>query len=144
MSFDEAWGQARTAATARQSSSMQLNQLPPSGGGGDVADLKTNSSGKAVAIRMLQDDIPRGTEKAGRHAEENLDATVREFSDWATGSGLKDAHKEWELQVKNLMNRLKEDREALQGTKRDFEYLNLEIRSQIGQLDAGRDPRHNS
>ncbi|MFD8524445.1 hypothetical protein ACFV2D_31105 [Streptomyces capillispiralis] len=34
MSFDEMWGQARNDALARQQSSMRLNQLPATEGGG--------------------------------------------------------------------------------------------------------------
>ncbi|GAA2639869.1 hypothetical protein [Streptomyces vastus] len=97
-----------------------------------------------MAIKLLQPDgdIFRNTDKAGRHAEENSGAAMREFTGWDTGAGLKDAHNEWELQVKSLMNRLDADREALEGTKRDFQYLDLGIRSRIAQIDAGPDPRH--
>lgn len=45
MSFDEAWSQARSAAAARQNSSMQLNQLAADGGsGGTEAQLNVDAS----------------------------------------------------------------------------------------------------
>ncbi|UUU30511.1 hypothetical protein JIX56_11690 [Streptomyces sp. CA-210063] len=45
MSFDEAWGQARSAAAARQISRTQLNQLAASGGsGGPEAQLNVDAS----------------------------------------------------------------------------------------------------
>ncbi|MET7296787.1 hypothetical protein ABZS79_32620 [Streptomyces griseoloalbus] len=42
MSFDEMWGQARNDALARQSS-MQLNQLAASGGGGSPHSLQVDA-----------------------------------------------------------------------------------------------------
>ncbi|WP_149825620.1 hypothetical protein [Streptomyces tailanensis] len=122
---------------------MQLNQLPADGGGSNTADLKTNSLGKTVAIKLLQPDgLPLETGKAGRHVEESSDAAAQEFTDWETGTGLKEAYNEWELQVKNLKSRLEGDREALAGIKRDFQYLDLGIRSGIAQIDAGSNPQH--
>ncbi|MGX4690059.1 hypothetical protein [Streptomyces sp. JNUCC 63] len=84
----------------------------------------------------------RGTDKVGSHADESSSAAVREFSGWDTGSGLKDAHAEWELQVKSLQGRLAKDQESLQGSQRDFQYVDYGIRSRIAQIDAGPDPRH--
>ncbi|MCC9708306.1 hypothetical protein E4N62_25410 [Streptomyces sp. MNU76] len=142
MSFDEAWGQARGAAAARQENNMQLNLLPADGGGSNTADLKTNALGKTVAIKLLQPDgLPLEMEKAGRHVEENSGAAAREFTDWETGTGLKDAYSEWKLQIKSLKSRLEGDREALTGIKRDFQYLGLAIQSEIAQIRAGSDPK---
>ncbi|WP_338897813.1 hypothetical protein WBG99_21290 [Streptomyces sp. TG1A-60] len=142
MAWDE-WEQLKANALARQQDRMQLNSA---GGGGSAAaaDLKTNASGKTAAVKALREDIRPGTDKAGVHAEENSAAVVREFAGWDTGSGLKDAHREWELQVANLKNRLETDQTALEQTKRGFEFIDLDVRSGIARLDAGADPRRDA
>ncbi|MBX9398531.1 hypothetical protein K4749_34365 [Streptomyces sp. TRM72054] len=141
MAWDE-WEQLKADALARQQDSMRLNSAGGSGAGGaDGAGLRTNASGKSAAVRVLEEDIQPGTGKAGSHAEESSEVAVREFSGWATSSGLKDAHNEWELQVRNLKHRLDADKTALQQTKREFQYVDYDVKSQVSRIDPGLDTR---
>lgn len=103
-------------------------------------DLKTNKTGQKAAVSAL-DDIHRDTGKAGGHADESSATAVREFTGWDTGSGLKDAHAEWVLQVKNLQGRLVKDQESLKDSHQQFQYVDYGVRSEIAQIDAGPDPR---
>lgn len=144
MAWDE-WEQLKADALARRQEGMRLDSAAAAGGGGggtgDSADLKTNKSGKKAAVKSLRDEIRPDTDTAGSHADESSSATVREFSGWATGSGLKAAHEEWDLQVKSLKGRLGEDQTALEKTHQDFEYLDLGIGGQIVQIDTGHETR---
>ncbi|MBQ0985985.1 hypothetical protein KBZ10_15950 [Streptomyces sp. F63] len=142
MAWDE-WEHLKAdAAARRQQDRMELNGT--GSGGGSRPDLKTNDSGKKAAVKALREDVRPGADKAGSHAEESSGAAVREFSGWDTGSGLKEAHEEWELQVKALKGRLAADETALENTKRDFQHLDLGTRSRIAQIDTGLDPRRES
>ncbi|ANH93759.1 hypothetical protein A8713_23415 [Streptomyces sp. SAT1] len=138
MSFDDAWSAARSEAVAK--SSTQIDGVAP-GGAGSGPDLRLNKPGKKVAVQSLQNDIRPGTTKAGVHADESSSAAVKEFSGWETGAGLKDAHAEWERQVKSLQARLEKDQSDLEDTHRDFQYVDHGIRSRIAGLGAGPDPR---
>ncbi|MFF2425323.1 hypothetical protein [Streptomyces mirabilis] len=142
MAWDE-WEQLKADALARGQEGMRLDSAAAAGGGGtgNSADLKTNKAGKKVAVKSLRDEIRPDTDTAGSHADESSSAIVREFSGWATGSGLKAAHEEWDLQVKSLKGRLGEDQTALEKTHQAFQYLDLGIGGQIVQIDAGRDTR---
>ncbi|MFE2696381.1 hypothetical protein [Streptomyces mirabilis] len=140
MAWDE-WEQLKADALARRQGQMRLDSAAAAGGGGGgEPDLKTNKTGQKSAVAAL-DDIQRGTDKAGSHADESSAVAVREFAGWDTGAGLKDAHAEWELQVKNLKGRLARDQEALKGSHGHFQYVDYGVRSQVAQIDAGPDPR---
>ncbi|MFE3638225.1 hypothetical protein [Streptomyces sp. NPDC059168] len=103
MAWDE-WEQLKADALARRQNGMQLDSAAGAGEGDAVGapELKTNKAGNDAAVKALQEEIPRDTDRAGSHADDSSAMAVREFSGWQTGSGLKDAHAEWEFQVKNL------------------------------------------
>ncbi|MFJ5034490.1 hypothetical protein ACIQB5_42050 [Streptomyces sp. NPDC088560] len=138
MAWDE-WEQLKADALARRQNGMQLDSAAGVGGSGAVGapDLKTNKAGNDAAVKALQDEIPRDTDKAGSHADESTATAVREFSGWQTGSGLKDAHAEWELQVKNLKGRLGQDKEALEGSHQHLQYVDYGVGSRTAQIKAG-------
>ncbi|MGY3055909.1 hypothetical protein ACVWZD_000145 [Streptomyces sp. TE3672] len=143
MAWDE-WEQLKVDARARRQEGMSLDSAPAAGGGGgsgDAADLKTNQPGKKIAVKALRESIRPGTDKAGRHADESSSSAVREFSGWDTGTGLKDAHAEWELQVRDLKARLAKDQEDLEGAHRDLQYVDYDVRSGVAGIDAGSAPR---
>ncbi|MFJ9818113.1 hypothetical protein ACIRU3_23175 [Streptomyces sp. NPDC101151] len=73
----------------------------------------------------------------GGHADDSSATAAREFSGWQTGSGLKDAHAEWELQVKNLKGRLGQDKAALEGSHQHLQYVDYDVGSRTGQINAG-------
>ncbi|MBJ7002724.1 hypothetical protein ACFYOR_34410 [Streptomyces griseofuscus] len=140
MAWDE-WEQLKADALARRQNGMRLDSAAGTGTGG-APDLKTNEAGNDTAVKALQDEIPRGTDKAGSHADESSATAVREFSGWQTGSGLKDAHAEWQLQVKNLKARLGQDRAALEGSHQHLQYVDYGVGSRTAQIKAGPHQGH--
>lgn len=140
MAWDE-WEQLKADALARRQNTMRLDSAAGPGTGG-APDLKTNKAGNDAAVKVLQGEIPQGTDKAGSHADESTSAAVREFSGWQTGSGLKDAHAEWELQVKNLKARLGQDRAALEGSHEHLQYVDYGVGSRTAQINAGSRQGH--
>ncbi|SOD85883.1 hypothetical protein [Streptomyces sp. Ag109_G2-15] len=142
MAWDE-WEQLKADAQARRQNQMRLDSAAGTGGSspGGAPDLKTNKAGKDAAVKALQGEIPRETDKAGSHADESSATAVREFSGWETGAGLKDAHAEWELQVKNLKGRLGQDQAALEDSHQHLQYVDYGVGSRTAQIDAGPHPR---
>ncbi|MFD0315454.1 hypothetical protein [Streptomyces flavalbus] len=100
-------------------------------------DMRTDRTGKSAAIKALEDTIQPGADRAGMHAEESSGAAVREFTGWDTGAGLKDAHQEWESQVKSLKDRLAADRAALRANKREFQQVDHGVGGGLTQIDTG-------
>lgn len=94
MSFDQEWAELRQAAQTR------LNSAGPGHGG--LPDVKINASGKTAAVNALETQIQPGVRKAGVVADDSTTGAVTAFTGWQTGSGLKDAHAEWEKQVESL------------------------------------------
>ncbi|MEV6396458.1 hypothetical protein AB0M39_17030 [Streptomyces sp. NPDC051907] len=121
MSFDQDW------AALRADSATRINSAGPAAATAVKPDLNTGSVGMGVAAMALETTLLPGTKRAGGAADDATSGTVREFTGWATGSGLKDAHEEWEAQVKALEGRLANDKSALQGSARDFGNYNHEL-----------------
>ncbi|MYR42392.1 hypothetical protein [Streptomyces sp. SID5910] len=132
MAWDE-WEQIKAAVAARQDNHTQLNSAGGTPGG---PDLKTNDQGKQKAIKALVEAIRPGLDKAGTHADEDTDAAERTFTGWATGSGLKDAHDEWALQVKGLQQRLAHDQAALSKTKKGFQFVEHGVESALSRINS--------
>ncbi|MEU3661013.1 hypothetical protein AB0E77_14855 [Streptomyces sp. NPDC032940] len=138
MAWDE-WEQIKAAVAQRQDRHTQLNSAQGATG---RPDLKTNSQGKQKAIKALVEAIRPGLDKTGTHADEDTDAAERTFNGWATGSGLKDAHDEWALQVKGLQERLAHDQAALSKTKKGFQFVEHDVESSLARINPlGPDPR---
>ena len=81
-------------------------------------DLASSPGEKRAAARAIEDHIEPGTRAAGRWADDENGAAVREFAakdgeGWATSAALKKAHGVWADQVKNLMDRLGAEKDAL-------------------------------
>ncbi|MER6027922.1 hypothetical protein [Streptomyces sp. NPDC001851] len=138
MAWDE-WEQLKADALARRQNWMQLDSAAEAGGGGaaGASDLKTNKAGNDTAVKALQGELPQGTDKAGSYADGSTATAVREFSGWQTGAGLKDAHDEWELQVKNLKARLGQDKAALEDSHEHLQYVDYGVGSRTAQINAG-------
>lgn len=122
MSFDDEWAQQKNAAVERQTSEMQLNQLPadPGGGGGGAPDLATTPARKKAAANTIENHIQPGVKSAADAADEPTNAAVTEFTGWDTAAGLKKAHEHWDSQVKRLMARLDSEKVALRNTSTLF------------------------
>jgi len=106
MSFDEAWGQARSAATARQSSSMELNQLPASGGGGGgTSDYKVTSPDlKSIGneAQELYHFLETDAFYAGAQTSTAADSLAADG--FKTGSALWTAWDTWRSQAEALLS----------------------------------------
>ncbi|WP_406123201.1 hypothetical protein [Streptomyces sp. NBC_00989] len=80
--------------------------------------LASSPGEKRAAARAIEDHIEPGTRAAGRWADDENGAAVREFAakdgdGWVTSAALKKAHGTWADQVKNLMDRLGAEKGAL-------------------------------
>ncbi|MER6075084.1 hypothetical protein ABT187_41020 [Streptomyces sp. NPDC001817] len=131
MAWDE-WEQLKADALARRQDGMRLDSAADAAGGsgtGSAPDLKMNHAGNKAAVKALREVIRPDTDKAGSHADDSSATAAQKFSGWATGSALKAAHAEWELQVKNLKGRLGQDQTALEKTHQDFRYTDLGSRA---------------
>ncbi|WFB08974.1 hypothetical protein LRS74_19445 [Streptomyces sp. LX-29] len=104
------------------------------GGPQGLGVLKTNNPGKAAAVKALTEDIQPDTGTAGTVADEATTKAVTAFTDWATGSGLKDVATEWDKQVKALQGRLAADRTALQGTRYGFQSYDIRTGSTLNRF----------
>ncbi|MFF7178874.1 hypothetical protein [Streptomyces sp. NPDC008121] len=123
MSFKDEWAQDKSAAMERQSSSMQLNQVPsdPGGGGGPGnPDLATTPARKKKAANTIETQIQPDVKSAADSADEGTSGAVTEFKGWDTAAGLKKAHEHWDSQVKRLMARLDGEKVALRNTSTLF------------------------
>ncbi|MFF3920111.1 hypothetical protein ACFYZB_43195 [Streptomyces sp. NPDC001852] len=139
MAWDE-WEQLKADALARRQDGMRLDSAADAAGGGGTGsapDLKMNHAGNKAAVKALREVIRPDTDKAGSHADDSSATAAQKFSGWATGSALKAAHAEWELQVKNLKGRLGQDQTALEKTHQDFRYTDLGVKSRIAQIGMG-------
>ncbi|MEU3057679.1 hypothetical protein [Streptomyces griseus] len=142
MNFDREWAAHKEAALSAQQSGMRLNAAA-GGGSSEDGDLKTNGVGKGRAASHIQDTMKPETRQAGAYADEETAAVGAEFKGWQTGSGLDEAHEEWQRQVAALQSRLSKERDGFQKVKRDFQLVDHEIEqplsriARLGQVDDG-------
>ncbi|GAA3390147.1 hypothetical protein [Streptomyces roseoviridis] len=129
MSFDDEWAQQKSAVMERQSTSMQLNQLPADpgggGGGGGQPDLATSPAKKKAAANTIETQIQPDLKTAADAADEGTNGAVAEFKGWDTASGLKKAHEHWDSQVKRLNARLESEKSSLRNTSTLFQNNDL-------------------
>jgi hypothetical protein len=81
-------------------------------------DLASSPADKRAASGALERHIEPETAKASRWADGETEAAVKAFGardgdGWATASALRKAHETWAGQVRNLLDRLGADRDAL-------------------------------
>lgn len=105
MSFDEAWGQARSAAAARQTSNMQLNQAAASGGGGGSSDYKVTSP-DLKAIGNEAQELFHLFEVDAFHAgaESHMAANKLNEDGFKTGAAMWSAWDTWRSQAEALLS----------------------------------------
>ncbi|MBT2392398.1 hypothetical protein J7E87_23975 [Streptomyces sp. ISL-1] len=111
-------------------------------GGGGNSNLASTKSGKRKAANHIETDLAPATKKAGALADSDTGGVTGvvqgpgiptnpsinpsaagspsagggAFADWSLQSGLTEAHSAWESQVRNLLNRLTSERDALRAT----------------------------
>ncbi|MFK0258058.1 hypothetical protein [Streptomyces sp. NPDC090445] len=119
MGFEQDGGQARFAAADQ--AAMRLNSGQPPGplfpGTGDFASTPAE---KKAAANTIETDLEPNTKKAGDHADEASNNTVKAFDGWSTAAGLKKALETWDRQVIGLMGRLASEKTALRGASNMF------------------------
>ncbi|ARF72677.1 hypothetical protein B7C62_10630 [Kitasatospora albolonga] len=136
MAWDE-WEQIKAEVTDRHADQMRLSQLAPAGeSGGTTPDLCSSPAKKAAAVKAIDKDLELGVERGGKHADESVNAAVKEFGardgyGWDTSSALKKAHETWGKQVKMLLGRLASEKEALSRTGIDFQRNELDIAARM-------------
>ncbi|WP_438312355.1 hypothetical protein ACSHWO_14940 [Streptomyces sp. HUAS TT3] len=100
---------------------MRLNSGQPPGplfpGTGDFASTPAE---KKAAANTIETELEPNTKKAGDHADEASNNTVKAFDGWSTAAGLKKALETWDRQVIGLMGRLASEKTALRGTSNMF------------------------
>ncbi|MEU8703872.1 hypothetical protein [Streptomyces sp. NPDC048565] len=146
MAWDE-WEQLKSEAVEKNSTRMQLNQLPPEAGGGPPpgGDLKVNQKDLAaignVAYRMYGD-----LEKAGDHARASTQqaAGTLKTETFALGGALDHVASRWIDQVRSLLDACAHISNHLDYTKGahagDEAYIATVV-SNIETLDKGFDER---
>ncbi|MFD3330959.1 hypothetical protein [Streptomyces sp. NPDC058701] len=117
------------AGATDQQVDMRLN-----GAGDPSVPLMRGGSGgfgsapaeKTTAANTIETELEPSTKKATEHADDAIDAAVKEFDGWDTATGLKKVADTWDKQVKNLMGRLASEKSALRGASGLF------VRNDIG------------
>ncbi|MEV0907120.1 hypothetical protein [Streptomyces hokutonensis] len=104
-------------------------------------DLASSPGEKRAAARAIEDHIEPGTCAAGRWADDENGAAVREFAakdgdGWVTSAALKKAHGAWADQVKNLMDRLGAEKDALRSGNAVLTSTDLAVGSTLRQQSS--------
>lgn len=87
---------------------LDVSGVPSTPGVSARRDLASSPGEKRAAARAIEEHIEPGTRAAGRWADDENAAAVREFAakdgdGWVTSAALKKAHGAWADQVKNLI-----------------------------------------
>lgn len=103
--------------------------------------LASSPGEKRAAARAIEDHIEPGTRAAGRWADDENSAAVREFAakdgeGWVTSGTLKKAHGAWADQVKNLMDRLGAEKDALRSGNAVLTSTDLAVGSTLRERSA--------
>ncbi|MGW4275586.1 hypothetical protein ACWEGQ_25265 [Streptomyces seoulensis] len=109
--------------------------------GSGPKDLASSPAEKRAAAHAIAKDIEPGTDRAGRWADEETRAAVRAFGardgdGWHTSSALRGAHRTWADQVRNLMNRLGSEKDALGADHRVLTSADLAVGSALRESGA--------
>jgi hypothetical protein len=96
---------------------------------------------KRAAARAIQDDIEPDTRTAGDWADDATGAAVkalgaRDGDGWLTSTALREAHTTWGTQVKNLMERLTAEKDALRSTNVVLTGADLGVGSTLRDMSA--------
>jgi hypothetical protein len=96
---------------------------------------------KRAAAKAVQDHIEPDTRKAGNWADDETAAAVKAFGardgdGWVTATALRKAHATWGDQVKNLMDRLGAEKEALRSTNTVLTSADVGVGSALRQMSA--------
>lgn len=110
-------------------------------GGPGTKGLASSPAQKRAAAKAVGDHIEPGTRKAGAWADDETGAAVKAFGardghGWQTSAALRKAHEAWGDQVKNLMDRLGAEKDALRGTNTVLTGADLTVGSTVRQVSV--------
>ena len=103
--------------------------------------LASSPGEKRAAAKAIEERIEPDTLAAGRWADEENGSAVREFAakdgdGWCTSAALKRAHGAWADQVKNLMDRLGSEKDALRSGNAVLTSTDLAVGSTMRQQSS--------
>ena len=112
----------------------------PSAGRGPE-NLVSTPAEKRAAAKAVEDHIEPGTHKAGQWADEGTGAAVKAFGardgdGWLTSGALRTAHETWAGQVRNLLDRLGAEKDALRAANTVLTSADIGTGSALRQLSA--------
>lgn len=104
-------------------------------------DLASSPGEKRAAAKAIEDHIEPDTRTAGRWADDESAAAVKAFGakdgdGWLTSAALKKAHATWADQVKNLMDRLGSEKDALRAGNAVLTSTDLAVGSTLRERSA--------
>ncbi|MEU6811932.1 hypothetical protein ABZ920_23730 [Streptomyces sp. NPDC046831] len=109
--------------------------------GPGTKDLTSSPAEKRAAAGAIENHLEPGTRAAGGWADEETAAAVRALGakdgdGWLTSAALKKAHRTWGEQVKNLMDRLGAEKDALRQSNRVLTGTDLATGSALRRASA--------
>lgn len=141
MSFEDDWAQAKASAADRQSTSMQLNQLPGGHGPRGPGDTMKHSEAEAKgAASYIEETLGPDVKKAGAKADGDSAAITGRtgkpggLNDWETKAGMQSCLTEWDRQLQNLTNRLAAEAAALRSASKTIHGNDSATGSDLGSL----------
>ncbi|MFE1860059.1 hypothetical protein [Streptomyces anandii] len=104
-------------------------------------DLASSPTEKRAAARAVEEHLEPGTRRAGAWADEETTAAIRAFGardgeGWLTSAALRKAHRRWTDQVRNLMDRLAAEKDALRSTSRVLTSTDLATGSTLREISV--------
>lgn len=123
------------------SSVLGVSGVPRELGVSAPGKLASSPGEKRAAAKAIEECIEPDTLAAGRWADEEVGAAVREFAardgdGWLTSAALKKAHGAWADQVKNLMDRLGAEKDALRSGNAVLTSTDLAVGSTLRQQSS--------
>ncbi|MFD8804847.1 hypothetical protein [Streptomyces sp. NPDC059597] len=103
--------------------------------------LASSPARQRAAARALQNSLEPDTRAAGRWAEDETGAAVKAFGardgdGWLTSAALRTAHAAWGAQVRNLLDRLGAEKDALGGTITALTAADLDVGARARRVSA--------
>ncbi|GGW76438.1 hypothetical protein GCM10010503_62790 [Streptomyces lucensis JCM 4490] len=103
--------------------------------------LASTPAEKRAAARALHDHIEPDTRRAGEWADDETGKAVKAFGardghGWLTATALRKAHGTWGDQVRNLMDRLGAEKDALHRTNTVLTSSDLAVGSELRRTSA--------
>ncbi|MEW2133464.1 hypothetical protein [Streptomyces sp. NPDC005435] len=89
----------------------------------------------------MQDSLEPDTRAAGAYADDETGAAVQAFGardgdGWLTATALRTAHAAWNAQVRNLLDRLGAEKDALGGTITVLTAADLDVGAGVRRVSA--------